>query len=204
MGIPLGILARYLCPRTCQRADGATLPQQLFVSPGKALFFFVLNQKLPTEWKGKSFFFWTTHCKVGHVASRHFSCTTSGPDLTYFNTSYDQMAQMVSDRASIVFNVALCTHQSQSNGSIPSLHLHETPIEPWTAQIKAVSIRRRHLPPPLPIAMPMTTPQAQQLGLDLQTIRPPPPQAYPPGTAQVARTATTTPIAAAGAGATTG
>ena len=55
--------------------------------------------------------------------------------------------------------------------------------------------------------MPMPTymKQAQQLGLDLQTIRPPPTQAYPTGIAQVARTATATPItAAAGAGATTG
>ena len=70
------------------------LPQQLFVSPGKALFFFVLNQKLPTEWKGKPSFFWANHSKVGHVASRHFSCTTSGPDLTYFHTFNHQMAQM--------------------------------------------------------------------------------------------------------------
>lgn len=142
--------------RTCQRADGATLRQQLFVSPGKALFFFVLNQKLPTEWKGKPSFFWATHSKVGHVASRHFSCTTSGPDLTYFHTFNHQMAQMARIAHQSYSTCSLMYHQSQSN-AVSRLPPSPTPMEPWTAQIKAVSIRRRHLPPPLLIAMPMPT-----------------------------------------------
>ena len=108
---PLASWRAIYAQSTCQRADGAMLPQQLFVSPGKALFFFVLNQKLPTEWKGKPSFFWGTHSKVGHVASRHFSCTTSGPDLTYFHTFNHQMAQM----AWIAFQHVAYGHQSQSN-----------------------------------------------------------------------------------------
>jgi len=52
----------------------------------QALFFFVLTHRMESE----AFRFSKQLIgEVGHVASRHFGCTTSELDLTYFNTFHD-------------------------------------------------------------------------------------------------------------------
>ena len=141
----------------------------------QALFFFVLTHRMESE----AFRFSKQLIgEVGHVASRHFGCTTSELDLTYFNTFHDferpdgpdggrlQIAKIDRSQHACKFTT------SQPNANVPAVSLSPTSIEPWTALPKALSIRRRHLPPPLPIAMPIPTPQAQQLAQDLHTIRP--------------------------------